>query len=31
VVADSQPELEHEEVLNKARGMFRALELAKEL
>jgi anthranilate synthase component 1 len=31
VVADSQPEREHEEVLNKARGMFRALELAKEL
>ncbi len=31
IVADSQPEREHEEVLNKARGMFRALELAGEL
>lgn len=31
VVADSQPEREHEEVLNKARGMFRALEMASEL
>jgi anthranilate synthase component 1 len=31
IVADSEPEREHEEVLNKARGMFRALELAGEL
>jgi anthranilate synthase component 1 len=31
IVADSQPENEHQEVINKAGAMFRALELAKEL
>jgi len=31
IVADSQPENEHQEVINKASAMFRALELAKEL
>jgi anthranilate synthase component 1 len=31
IVADSQPEQEHEEVLNKAQGLFRALELAQEI
>ena len=29
IVADSVPEKEYEETLNKARGMFRALELAR--
>lgn len=31
VVADSSPEGEYEESLNKAKGMFRALELAETL
>lgn len=31
VVADSSPEREYEETLNKAKGMFRALELADTL
>jgi anthranilate synthase component I len=31
IVADSRPENEHQEVINKASAMFRALELAKEL
>jgi anthranilate synthase component 1 len=31
IVADSLPEREHLECLNKARGMFQALRLAEEL
>ena len=31
MVAYSSPEGEHEESLNKAKGMFRALELAETL
>ena len=31
IVADSVPEREHLECLNKARGMFQALRLAEEL
>ena len=31
IVADSVPELEHLECLNKARGMFQALRMAEEL
>jgi anthranilate synthase component 1 len=30
IVADSQPEREYEETLNKARGMLKALEVAEE-
>jgi len=30
IVADSQPEREYEETINKAKGMIKALELAKE-
>jgi anthranilate synthase component 1 len=30
IVADSIPELEYQETLNKARGLFRAIELANE-
>jgi anthranilate synthase component 1 len=29
IVADSVPELEREETLNKARGLLRALEMAE--
>jgi anthranilate synthase component 1 len=29
IVADSDPELEYKETLNKARGMFRAIEMAE--
>ncbi|HKB38990.1 MAG TPA: chorismate-binding protein, partial [Gemmataceae bacterium] len=29
IVADSQPEQEHEETLNKARGLLRAIEMAE--
>jgi anthranilate synthase component I len=29
VVADSVPELEYEETLNKARALMRAIELAR--
>jgi anthranilate synthase component 1 len=29
IVADSDPELEYQETLNKARAMFRAVELAE--
>ncbi len=30
IVADSQPEKEYEETLNKAQAIFRAIHLAKE-
>ena len=30
IVADSVPEREHEETLNKARGLFRAIQVAEE-
>ena len=30
IVADSDPELEYKETLNKARGMFRAIEMAEK-
>jgi anthranilate synthase component 1 len=30
IVADSDPELEYQETLNKARGMLRAIELAEQ-
>ena len=30
IVADSDPEREYEETLNKARGMMKALELVKK-
>lgn len=30
IVADSDPELEYKETVNKARGMFRAIEMAEE-
>ena len=29
IVADSDPELEYEETLNKAKGMFKAIEMAE--
>jgi anthranilate synthase component 1 len=31
IVADSVPELEHQESINKARAVIRAIERAKEL
>ena len=30
IVADSDPELEYQETLNKARGMLKAIELAEQ-
>jgi len=30
IVADSDPELEYKETLNKARGMFKAIEMAEQ-
>lgn len=30
IVADSDPEMEYQETLNKARGVFRAVEMARE-
>jgi anthranilate synthase component 1 len=30
IVADSDPEMEYQETLNKARAMFRAVELAEQ-
>ena len=31
IVADSQPELEHEECVNKARAVIQAVEMARAL
>ena len=30
IVADSDPKMEYEETLNKARGVFRAVQMAKD-
>jgi len=30
IVADSDPEREYEETVNKARGMLKAMEIAKQ-
>jgi len=30
IVADSDPEMEYQETLNKARAMFHAVELAEQ-
>jgi anthranilate synthase component 1 len=30
IVADSDPDMEYQETLNKARAMFRAVELAEQ-
>ena len=29
IVADSQPEMEYQETINKAKGMLRAIEIAE--
>ena len=31
IVADSVPELEYEETLNKARGLLRAIQVAEQI